>query len=148
MEKEFNPLSLENQLCFPLYAASRKIIQHYTPLLKPLHLTYTQYLVMMVLWEHPKISVGDLCKKLYLDCGTLSPVLKKMEQSGLLQRNRDLNDERSVIVSITEEGVSLRKEALKVPNALSSELMLTESEAKSLYLLLYKILESPFSLNE
>ena len=107
--KEKDPLLLENQLCFPLYAASREVVKQYTPYLKPLGITYTQYITLMVLWEEKKIRVGDLGKRLFLDTGTLTPLLKKMEEAGLVKRTRSQGDERVVDVEITDEGMSLKK---------------------------------------
>jgi len=107
---------LENQICFPLYAASRLIIKKYNPLLESFKITYTQYLVLMVLWENNGISVSELGEKLYLDSGTLTPVLKKMESSELLKRERSNKDERSVIVTLTPQGKSLKKRLKDIPN--------------------------------
>lgn len=107
---------LENQICFPLYAASRLIIKKYNPLLESFNITYTQYLVLMVLWENNGISVSELGEKLYLDSGTLTPVLKKMESSELLNRERSNKDERSVIVTLTPQGKSLKKRLKDIPN--------------------------------
>ncbi len=138
--EEVDPLKLENQLCFPLYACSREIIKAYKPFLDPLNLTYTQYIVMMVLWEEKCISVRDLGEKLFLDSGTLTPLLKKMEQNGLLSRRRSSEDERVVLVEITEQGTALREQALAVPQQMSGCVPLTATEAHQLYMLLYKIL--------
>jgi DNA-binding MarR family transcriptional regulator len=107
---------LENQICFPLYAASRLIIKKYNPLLETFNITYTQYLVLMVLWENNGISVSELGEKLYLDSGTLTPVLKKMESSELLKRERSNKDERSVIVTLTPQGKTLKKRLKDIPN--------------------------------
>ena len=107
---------LENQICFPLYAASRLIIKKYNPLLESFNITYTQYLVLMVLWENNGISVSELGDKLYLDSGTLTPVLKKMESSELLKRERSNKDERSVIVTLTPQGKTLKKRLKDIPN--------------------------------
>lgn len=136
----YDCLLLKNQLCFPLYAASREILRKYTPLLKELDLTYTQYIVMMVLWEEKKLTVGDLGKKLFLDTGTLSPLLKSMEKKMLLRRTRDSVDERIVMVDITEEGEALKEKAVSIPEKMGGCLALSEDEAKTLYTLLYKIL--------
>ncbi len=138
--ENYDCLKLENQLCFPLYAASREILRKYTPLLKKLDLTYTQYIVMMVMWDKKTLTVGDLGKSLYLDTGTLSPLLKAMEEKGLLSRSRDKNDERVVTVAITQKGEDLREKALSVPEAVGKCLNLNPEEAKTLYTLLYKIL--------
>lgn len=114
-KQTFDPLLLENQICFPLYASARKIVAAYTPFLKELGLTYPQYITMMVLWEHNKISMRDLGKRLYLDSGTLTPVLKKLEAMSYLKRYRNPEDERILMVSITDEGKALRNEAEKIP---------------------------------
>ena len=100
-------LKLENQLCFPLYACAKEIVRRYTPLLEPLGLTYTQYIAMMVMWEHKSISVRDMGKLLFLDSGTLTPMLKKMEKAGWIQRKRSERDERMVILTITARGEEL-----------------------------------------
>ncbi|MBQ7158075.1 MAG: MarR family transcriptional regulator [Treponema sp.] len=139
MEK-YDSLKLKNQLCFPLYAASREILRKYTPFLKDLHLTYTQYIVMMVMWEEKSLTVGDLGKKLYLDTGTLSPLLKAMEEKGLIARSREKNDERVVIVSITPEGEALREKAVTVPEQIGKCINLSPEEAKVLYGILYKLI--------
>lgn len=138
----YNPLALCNQLCFPLYAASRAITKRYTPLLKKLDLTYTQYITMMVLWESPAITVHELGEQLYLDSGTLTPLLKKMEAKGLLTRERDAADERKVIVSLTQKGRDLREDALAVPAAMGECVgaALPRSEAVELKQLLDKLL--------
>ena len=140
MSDKFDCLKLENQLCFPLYAASREVLRKYTPLLKPLDLTYTQYIVLMVLWEQQEISVCELGKKLFLDTGTLSPLLKSMEKKNLLTRTRAKSDERIVNVAITEEGMALREKAAVIPPAMGSCLSLSQEEAAELYRLLYKLL--------
>lgn len=140
MEQNFDCLKLENQLCFPLYAASREILRKYTPFLKELDLTYTQYIVMMVMWESKKLTVGDLGKKLFLDTGTLSPLLKAMEQKGLLTRTREKGDERVVKVQITPAGEELRERAVKVPAEMGKCISLSPEDSKNLYSILYKIL--------
>ena len=114
-KQTFDPLLLENQLCFPLYACARKIVAAYNPFLKELGLTYPQYITMMVLWEKNKVAMRDLGKRLYLDSGTLTPVLKKLEAMGYLKRYRNPEDERILMVSITDEGKALRQEAEKIP---------------------------------
>jgi DNA-binding MarR family transcriptional regulator len=140
MEQNFDCLKLENQLCFPLYAASREILRKYTPFLKELDLTYTQYIVMMVMWESKKLTVGDLGKKLFLDTGTLSPLLKAMEQKGLLTRTREKGDERVVKVEITPAGEELRERAVKIPEEMGKCINLSPEDSKNLYSILYKIL--------
>lgn len=140
MSGKFDCLKLENQLCFPLYAASREVLRRYTPLLKPIDLTYTQYIVLMVLWEQQEISVCELGKKLFLDTGTLSPLLKSMEKKDLLTRTRAKSDERIVNVAITKEGMALREKAADIPPVMGSCLSLSQEEAAELYRLLYKLL--------
>ena len=142
MEKDIRDeaLKLDNQLCFPLYAAARKITGAYAPILKPLGLTYTQYLVMLVLWEKDQMNVGDLGKKLYLDTGTLTPLLKKMEEHGLILRRRCPDDERCVRVSLTQKGLDLKEKAREIPAQVSSCITLGAEEALQLYRTLYKLL--------
>ena len=134
-------MKLSNQLCFPLYAAARKVTGLYTPFLHELHLTYTQYLVMLVLWEQDEIPVSEICKKLYLDNGTVSPLLKKLEQEGLLHRSRASEDERVVRVSLTEDGRALQEKAKEVPAQVGKCIQLAPGKALALYQLLYEILE-------
>jgi len=135
-------LRLDGQLCFPLYACARKVTGQYTPYLKPLGITYTQYLVMLVLWENDKLNVGDLCRKLYLDSGTVTPLLKKMEEKGLLRRCRCPNDERCVKISLTDKGREMRKEAADIPKKVGACVPLKEEDAKTLYDLLHGILDN------
>ena len=134
-------LMLENQLCFPLYACSKEIIRRYKPLLDRLDRTYTQYITMMALWEHGKMNVRDLGKCLYLDSGTLTPVLKKLESKGFVSRNRSEKDERNLTVSITEEGMALKDRAVEVPAQMACCVDLPSEEASRLYDLLYKVLD-------
>lgn len=134
-------LKLENQLCFPLYAAARQVVSLYTPHLKELGLTYTQYIVFLVLWEKDGIPVGELGKKLYLDNGTLTPLLKKLESAGYLSRSRDKADERVVIVTLTEEGRALKERAKEIPLKLGACVHMDEQDAENLYTLLYKVLK-------
>lgn len=137
---QFESLKLKNQLCFPLYAASREITRKYTPLLKELNLTYTQYLVMLVMWEHESLTVGELGHLLFLDTGTLSPLLKAMEEKGLITRKRQKGDERVVQVELSAAGDELREKALSIPQKMGQCMNLTPDEAKALYSILYKIL--------
>ena len=139
---KYDGLKLENQLCFPLYAASREVIKKYRPYLDELNLTYTQYIVMMVMWEKKTINVKELGAKLYLDSGTLTPVLKSLESKGYVYRHRSLKDERVLLVDVTEEGQRLRDKAVRVPEKVSKFLGLTSEEAVTLYRLLYKLLDS------
>ena len=140
-ENDYDALKLENQLCFPLYACSRSIVNLYTPFLKPLGLTYTQYIVFLVLWEQDGITVGELGTKLHLDNGTITPLLKKMQDKGYVTRERSKSDERVVIVSLTDEGRALREEAVKIPSAIGQCVPLEPDEAAALYELLYKVLD-------
>lgn len=141
MSNKYDVLKLENQLCFPLYACSKEIVKSYKPFLDELDLTYTQYIAMMVMWEHRGINVKDMGKYLYLDSGTLTPVLKKLEQKGYLKRARDEHDERVLNVTITELGMQLRDKAVEVPQKLSHCVNLQPEEMKVLYKLLHKIME-------
>ncbi len=141
MDHSDEMLCLENQLCFPLYAAARKIVNLYTPYFKPLGLTYTQYIVMMSLWEYAPMKVGDLCKKLYLDSGTLTPLLKKLESEGYLTRQRSREDERVVICSLTEKGMALKEQVRGIPACVGRCVRLEPEEAGTLYRILYRILE-------
>ena len=136
----YDTLKLENQLCFPLYAASREVIKRYHPYLTELGLTYTQYIAMMVLWADGKISVKELGQKLFLDSGTLTPVLKSLEEKGYVKRHRSSEDERVLIVEITEEGEALKERAVSVPEKIAGCVRLDTEEAIQLYKLLYKIL--------
>ena len=141
-------MKLANQMCFPLYAASRNVIGLYTPFLKPLGLTYTQYLVFLVLWEKDGIPVGELCERLMLDNGTLSPLLKKMEQAGRVERKRSGEDDRVVVITLTEEGRALQEKAKDVPAKVAACLHLPEEKARQLYALLYELLDEQKSLRK
>lgn len=137
----FDSLLLKNQLCFPLYACSREIVKKYKPFLDELDLTYTQYITMMVMWERKKLSVKELGECLFLDSGTLTPLLKKLEQKGWVTRKRAREDERVLIVTLTEEGARLKQKAQDVPAKISRCIgNLSASEAGQLYQLLYKLL--------
>lgn len=140
MDQKFDALRLENQLCFPLYACSREVIKRYRPYLDALGLTYTQYIVLMVIWEEGTVSVRDLGKRLFLDSGTLTPVLKTLEKMGLITRARSQEDERVLLVTITKAGQALREEALSIPKQMAGCVRLTREERETLYRLLYKVL--------
>ena len=142
MADRYERLKLERQLCFPLYAASKEIVRHYKPFLDELDMTYTQYIAMMVLWEHKELTVKDLGKYLYLDSGTLTPLLKTMEKKGWIIRCRSSVDERALIVTLTEQGELLKDKALQVPERMSGCVNLEKEEAEQLYKILYKILEN------
>lgn len=139
---KYDCLKLENQLCFPLYACSKEIVRRYASFLDQLDLTYTQYIAMMVLWEKQQTSVSELGKCLYLDSGTLTPMLKKLEAKGLITRHRSETDERSVVVQVTEQGMALREKAVEIPPQMGSCLKLDPTEAETLYRLCYQILEN------
>ncbi len=140
MEKNYDALKLENQLCFPLYACSREIVKKYHPHLEQIDLTYTQYIVMMVMWADRRISVKQLGEKLYLDSGTLTPVLKSLETKGFVTRTRSAEDERVLIVELTEAGEQLKEQAADVPPKIACCVALTPEEAAELHRLLYKVL--------
>ena len=135
-------LKLENQLCFPLYACAKEVVRRYTPLLAPLGLTYTQYIAMMVMWEHKSLTVKRLGELLYLDSGTLTPMLKKMERAGWVSRQRSATDERVVVVSITECGEALRERVAEVPARMAQCVGLEADDAQQLYQLLHKLLKT------
>ena len=135
-------LKLENQLCFPLYVASREVIRKYKPILDELNLTYTQYITMMVLWDKKEVNVKELGKRLFLDSGTLTPLLKTLEAKKYIKRVRSTNDERNLLVTLTSEGESLKEKALEVPKKMGKCINLTEAEALELYKLLYKVIEN------
>jgi len=137
---KYEALKLNNQVCFPLYACSKELVSRYTPYLKRLGLTYTQYIVMMVMWEKETVSSRELATSLHLDYGTLTPVLKRLEASGYLNRNRDPEDERLLLLTVTDEGRALKDEAIKIPGCIATCMGLSEDEFKTLYTLTYKAL--------
>lgn len=137
----YDALKLENQFCFPLYACAKEVVKQYRPYLDALGLTYTQYITMMVFWEHKKLNVKDLGEKLYLDSGTLTPVLKSLEAKGLLHRFRSAEDERVLLVEITEAGEALKFDALSVPAKIAGCVRLSADEAAELCRLLHKMLD-------
>lgn len=136
----YDCLKLENQLCFPLYAASKEVIRKYKPFLDEISLTYTQYITMLVLWNNNNINVKELGEKLFLDSGTLTPLLKNLEQKGYIKRNRSNEDERNLIVSLTNDGIKLKDKAKDIPSKIGKCINLNENEAFELYKILYKIL--------
>ena len=142
VKNEFDPLLLDNQLCFPLYACSRKVVNMYTPFFQPLGITYTQYIVLLVLWETDGVSVRELGQRLYLDSGTLTPLLKKMEEAGLVTRTRSTEDGRVVLVHLTEQGRALREKAAEIPLRLGGCLPLSTEEAQALHSLLHRLLDA------
>ena len=133
-------LKLENQLCFPLYIASKEVIKKYRPLLDALDLTYTQYITMMVLWEKKELNVKTLGNILLLDSGTLTPLLRKLETKGYINRIRNEEDERNLIITITDKGQELKKNVKGIPTEVSKCINLTNDEAYTLYSLLYKVI--------
>lgn len=140
MSDEFEVLKIENQLCFPLYACAKEVVRKYKPHLDPMDLTYTQYIAMLVLWEKKEITVKELGDKLFLDSGTLTPVLKKLEQKGYVSRTRSKDDERNLIITLTEEGDKLKENAKDIPMKMGGCVCLTKEETAVLYKLLYKLL--------
>ena len=134
-------MKLSNQLCFPLYAAARNVTGLYTPWLKPLGLTYTQYVVFLVLWEKDAVPVSEIGERLMLDNGTLSPLLKKMEQAGYVERRRSAEDDRVVLITLTEKGRALQEQAKDIPQKAAGCIDLPLEKARELYALLYELLE-------
>ena len=139
---KYDSLKLGNQLCFPLYAAAKEITRKYKPYLDKLDLTYTQYICMMVMWEHQSLNVKQLGEYLYLDSGTLTPLLKKLEEKGYVERKKKDSDERNLIITVTDKGMDLRDQALSVPQSMGSCISLSSEEAELLYKVLYKILNN------
>ena len=141
MEEKYEALKLSKQLCFPLYACSREMIKLYKPFLDELGLTYTQYITMMVLWEHKAMTVKALGQELFLDSGTLTPLLKKLEEKGLVTRRRSDLDERNLIVTITEEGEAMKDRALHIPAEMTKCILLPKEDIRELYRMLHQLLE-------
>ena len=142
MEDDYREvMKLSNQLCFPLYAAARNVTGLYTPWLKPLGLTYTQYVVFLVLWEKDAVPVSEIGERLMLDNGTLSPLLKKMEQAGYVERRRSAEDDRVVLITLTEKGRALQEQAKDIPRQAAECIDLPPEKARELYALLYELLE-------
>lgn len=141
MEDKYDVLRLKNQLCFPLYAVSNMITRKYKPALDKLDLTYTQYIVMMVLWEEKQVNEKFLCEALFLKSNTVTPLLQKLEAKGYIEKVRDKGDERNLVITLTEAGEKLRDEAVCVPETIAREFHLEPSEAAALYGILYKMLD-------
>lgn len=141
MEEKFDVLKLENQLCFPLYVTAKEVVSKYKPFLDKIDLTYTQYITMMVLWEHKTIGVKELGNRLYLDSGTLTPLLKRLEVKGFIKRERSSDDERVVNMTITDAGEQLREKAIEVPMQMADCISLSMEEVQTLYGLLYKLIK-------
>ena len=138
-DMKYDVLKLDNQLCFPLYAVSKEIVRRYTPFLNEIDLTYTQYIAMMVMWEYKEVSVKELGKKLFLDSGTLTPLLKNLEKKGYVTRERSKTDERFLVVSITDAGMELREKAVDIPAKIGSCIRLEQQEAIQLYSIIKKL---------
>ena len=139
-DKNYDDLRLDNQLCFPLYALSKEVIKQYRPYLDKINLTYTQYIAMMVIWEKEKINVKELGKKLYLDSGTLTPVLKSLEAKGFVTRYRSQEDERLLMVEITAEGIALKDKALEIPRKMVSKIDISLNDAIVMHRQFYNLL--------
>lgn len=142
MDVTYEKLKLENQLCFPLYAASRLMTKCYQPMLTELGLTYPQYLVLLVLWETDNVSLGTIAERLQLQSNTLTPLLKRMQEMELVTRTRSQKDERSVVIALTEAGKGLREKALNIPEQLGKAVKMTNKEFRQLHTLLYQLLDS------
>ncbi len=142
MAEKFEALKLDNQLCFPLYVCSKEIVRKYKPFLDEVGLTYTQYITMMAMWEHEEVSVKELGEYLFLDSGTLTPVLKTLEKKGLISRNRSKEDERIVVVTLSESGRALAEDAVKIPEKMRGCLSLDEKDAGELYRILNKMMKN------
>ena len=142
MSDKYDSLKLDNQVCFPLYACSKELVRQYGPYLKDLDLTYTQYIVMMVLWEDGSVSSREVASRLHLDYGTLTPVLKRLASAGYITKERSSEDERLLTLSVTPEGLALRDRALDIPRCIAGTMGLSMDEFKTLYELTYKALKN------
>ena len=140
MADRYEALKLKNQICFPLYACAKEVVKAYKPYLDELDLTYTQYITMMVMWEHKELRVKDVGKCLFLDSSTLTPLLKRLEEKCYVTRRRSAEDERDLIVTITDSGEALKERAVTVPERLSACVELDPQKAQALYALLYEVL--------
>ena len=141
-EKQYEALRLENQLCFPLYACAREVVKKYKPFLDDIDLTYTQYVTMMVLWEKPSVTSKEIGERLHLDSGTLTPVIKKLAEKGLVTRARSAEDERNLVVTLTDAGLALRDRAACIPGQMGQCICLSPEDAGTLYRILYQLLGS------
>lgn len=139
-DTRYDALKLENQLCFPLYACAREVVKKYKPFLDDIDLTYTQYVTMMVLWEKPQITSKEIGERLRLDSGTLTPVIKKLAEKGLVTRQRSPEDERNLEVTLTGAGLALRERAACIPGKMGQCVCLAPEDAKTLYRILYQLL--------
>ena len=141
-EQQYEALKLENQLCFPLYACAREVVKKYKPFLDDIDLTYTQYVTMMVLWEKPSVTSKEIGERLHLDSGTLTPVIKKLAEKGLVTRARSAEDERNLVVTLTDAGLALRDKAACIPGKMGQCICLSPEDAGTLYRILYQMLGS------
>lgn len=141
MNEKYDCLKLDNQICFPLYACAKEIVRQYKPYLDELDLTYTQYITMLVIWEHRKMNVSEMGEKLFLDSGTLTPVLKKLENKGWVKREKDKHDERVLNVTLTRSGEKLEQQAAQIPKQMAGCVDLDSNDIKELYRMLYAILD-------
>ena len=139
---KYDSLLLKNQLCFPTYAVANKIVRKYQPLLEKIDLTYTQYIVMMVMWEKHQVNEKELCKALFLKTNTLAPLLKRLKEKGFIFISKNKDDKRNIVISLTTKGERLREKAIEVPPSIAKEFNLTEEEAVFFYKILYKILNN------
>ena len=140
--QQYEALKLENQLCFPLYACAREVVKKYKPFLDDIDLTYTQYVTMMVLWEKPSVTSKEIGERLHLDSGTLTPVIKKLAEKGLVTRARSAEDERNLVVALTDAGLALRDRAACIPDQMGKCICLSPEDAGTLYRILYQLLGS------
>ena len=148
MNDKYTAIRLKNQLCFPLYAVSNLVTRKYKPLLDKLDLTYTQYIVMMVLWEEKKVNEKFLCEKLFLKSNTVTPLLKKLEDKGFINKDKDKDDERNLVITLTKAGEELKDQALCVPESLAKELNMPEEDVGALYRILYQLLNAERAKNK
>lgn len=139
MTEAFDPLKLDNQICFPLYVCSKEVIRRYKPFLDALDLTYTQYIAMMAFWEHHSLTVSELGEELFLDSGTLTPLLKTLEKKGFVRRERSEKDERVVIATVTDAGMALRERALEVPGKIARCIDLSPEDGAALFTILHRL---------
>ena len=137
---DYDCLRLENQLCFPMYVCAKEIVKKYRPFLDPLDLTYTQYIALLILWERDGLSVKDLGDRMFLDSGTLTPLLRKLEEKGYVSRTRDPADERSVVVTLTPEGKNLKEKAVTIPASVGACMKISEQDAVALYGILGRLM--------
>ena len=140
-DTQYEALKLENQLCFPLYACAREVVKRYKPFLDDIDLTYTQYVTMMVLWEKQEVTSKEIGERLHLDSGTLTPVIKKLAEKGLVTRRRAPEDERNLAVSLTDAGLALRDKAACIPGQMGRCIRLSPEDARQLYTILYRLLD-------